>query len=275
MGALSIAGLSKWGFADQNKDGKITSDEIPTYRNIKFQSDQFKAFTNLAQMAGDKTAIDQADLDLIQRDPNALSQVMGNDPEYRGDLIGRASLEEGKREVKSDHRGDVRDGIPPVAYNRLVSFAQMALNFKGARLSVSGVYSPETSRAVAVFQSRMGLTGRDGSFIDRSTFGSLVLASRFSPSVLKESIASIRLWLLKQTPSAFLLDNYQDKHSDYVDLIISTLQYLYPEDVPSWKTEARLAEANVCLERRMGGAWVGPKTLAALIEELDKRIPKK
>lgn len=275
MGALSISDLARWGFVDKNGDGSISSDELPTYKNTKFQSDQQKAFSNLAQMAGYQNMVEQVDLELIQRDSNALSQLMQNDPEYRGDLIDRATLEQGKRESKSASVGEGRDGIPPIAYNRLVSFAQMALKFRGARISVSGIYGTETSKSVAAYQSKMGLTGRDGTFIDRSTFGSLIVTSKYNPSNLKNTLESIKTWLTKQTPSAFLLDNYQKQHPDYVDLIISTLQYLYPEDVPPWKIDNRLAQANACLTKHFGGAWVGPQTLSKIMAELDKHIPKK
>lgn len=272
MKSLTIADLSRWGFVDQNSDGKISINELPSYKNSDLQNNQRTAFLNLANLSGDKNTIEQSDLDVILLNSNKLSEVMLNDPEYRSDLINGAVVEQGKREVFSGYNGD---GIPPIAFQRILSFAQLALRFQGARLSVSGVYSQDMTRAVANFQNKVGLSaGRNGSFIDRSTFAALALHSKYNPATLKATLTSIRTWLLTQTPKAFLLDNHRAQHPDHVDLIIATLQYLYPAEVPAWKTQNRLDDANNCLTKHFGGTWVGPKVLQGIIDELDKRIPK-
>ena len=140
---------------------------------------------------------------------------------------------------------------------------------------MNGIYDANMTQAVARFQSRVGLTGRDGTFIDRSTFASLALASQYNPATIKETLGSIKVWLTKQRPSAFLLDHHQEHYPDQAALIISTLQYLYPEDVPPWKTEGRLDQANACLQKYFGGPWIGPRVLQSLMDALDTRIPKK
>lgn len=282
MGALSISDLARWGFTDTSKDGKVSLDELPAYKDVKFQADQLKAFQNLAKLSGDPNAIEASDLEMLQSNPSALAGVMRNDPEYQGDLIARAVLKQGEKEVKSTG-SDARDGIRPVAYQRLVTFAQLALQHQGARLSASGVYDAKTATAVRDFQQKVGLDAeRDGTFIDRSTFAALEMSQRISPAELKVSLQAVKTWLEKQRPTAFMMDAYERSHPkqvdnirQYVDLIITTLQYLYPQDVPAWKSENRLAEANACLQKHFGTAWVGPKTFQRLLDAVDARMKAK
>ncbi len=280
MGALTIKSLAAWGFIDSNRDGRVSLEELPHYKNRKLEANQKKAFQLLARLAGDANSLEQKDLDRLNTDPYALSQVMNEDPEYRSDLMSRAVLEQGKTQAQG-LGSQRRDGIPPIAFKRLMTFSQLALNHYGLRTPVNGNYDATTAHTVNEFQNHFRLqSGRDGSFIDRSTFGALILSNQYNPANLKESIESIGLWLKKQSPKAFLLDNYEQSHPQqkenikaYADLILSTLQYLYPDEVPPWKTEGRRDEANQCLSSRFKTAWISPDTLNLLAQALATHIP--
>ncbi len=256
-----VSFLAQLGFTDKNKDGKITRDELPNYDNPKLNLDQSTAFENLASVAGDKTAIDGDDIAKIMSDSKALAALMSNDPEYRGDIVSSASLQANKREVKSDNtKRDARDGIPPVAFKRLVYYTQMGLNFlsHSKTLSINGVYDSKTVAKVAEFQRLMALDKdnkgrlmRDGTFIDRSTLGSLILRLQYTPSEI--------VGILNTVKAAGHPENLQKSNPADLDKLLLGLQYLYPNEVGPWRTEGRLDEARSAFQKHFDAYMVGPR----------------
>lgn len=58
MGALTIKSLATWGFIDSNRDGRVSLEELPRYKNRKLEANQKKAFQLLARQGGDANALE-------------------------------------------------------------------------------------------------------------------------------------------------------------------------------------------------------------------------
>ncbi len=273
LSTSQISFLAELGFTDKIKDGFIKIDELPHYTQVKLNQDQSTAFRNLAVLAGDPNVIDGDDMNKLMRDPKALASLIEKDPEYRGDIQSAATLQVNKKEVKPDDaKSDARDGIPPVAYKRLVYYAQAGLNLLAhtRNLPLNGVYRNQTQAKVAEFQKLMGLEmgaynqKRDGSFIDRATLGSLILRLKYTSENMVET--------LNQVHAAGYPDNLQKSNSQDLDKLLLGLQYLYPNEVSPWKTEGRLDEARPVFKKHFDADMVGPKVamkMATLILRMD------
>lgn len=252
--------LGQLGFADTNNDGLATFEE----QNHYIRSAQKGAFEALAGLGGNLAAVDAVDLAAL-RDFKKLALVLKNDPEYKTDIINRGVLTYRKKEVAPDQARN-RDGIPPVPYKRLVTYLQMGLRIYDAK----GEYDKQTKDAVWSFQKKVGLAlERNGTFVDRSTLGALILHLENRPEDLISEIETLR--------NRCTGGRYLDHDPELARVVVRALQYLYPnriEPFASLDQKPALRDmANTVLEEEFGGTLVGPKILARIIEKLRGPTP--
>lgn len=270
--ALSIQGkdinfIKQLGFVDPNKDGLFSKSEQRHYQNSELNRRQEIAFQNLAHLGNNDDVIDRSDLEML-RSRNGLAKIIQEDPVYSQSMVQRyAVLEQGKKEAaRNSHLGEIR----PVEYERILIYAQMALhnNFPDQPHVHFGIYDSNTKTIVAQFQKYAALTqDRDGTFIDRSTLGALILNLEYDFKKAQEDITQFDQSLRIRGTAYYEHLNQEEKAK-----LIRILRFLFPDEVKAFSRGINLHNQVIsCIERMHGGPLMGPHFTEKLQGELNRK----
>lgn len=261
--------LATLGFPDPGRDRILTEDELPVYQDKTLNQNQRDAFRKLAAVGGDAGSIDAADIEALLKDPKILAKLIREDPEYKTDILKRGTLAYKKTEVRSDH-GSGRDGIPPIAYRRLVSYVQLAYAHIFQDIpQMNGVYGDSTQERTLQFQKKSGLLvdGRNGKFIDRSTMGAIALYLDHGPA---EALHDLALLKTRLSPGGQYLERLSGEDRQ---TIIRALQLLYPSELSPSADPGSISvaqSASELMQDKLGGVLIGPKIIGRLMERMER-----
>ena len=286
--------LGLLGFRDADGDGIARWGEQDTYETLRgrnptlhagFMTKQERAFHNLAS-AGDSRfddVVDDTDF-VYQTDPRVLAELMRNDPEYDV-LTSGGALERGRNQVNETFG---HGSILPEAYRRVMIYCQRGLNdllpsHADTPLTPNGVYGPTTARLIQAFQGNAGIVDdRRGGAVGPVTYGAMILYLETNPQAMLEELIRLRGEMVQGTRVPFRIG---DDTFTLSRIIVGTLQYLYPQEIPAWRSLTGTTDSGATvvrptlrqaaegvLEHNFGGVTIGPNVLAQLIAQLQARM---
>jgi hypothetical protein len=250
--------LSRLGINDGDNSGTISEDEIS---GRVFDQSSFKRF---ARISGYTDQIDGEDFIRVRRDPEALAQLIREDPEYQETVVGQGEL------ISSSK--DPRVNIP-----RLCAYAQMAYAwhiYPGTfpESGVVGTHGPKTTETTAQLQNYLNITtpAKDhavGEAIGKNVMGGILLMLDHPPEELKTELGDLSI-----EGTLYFTGMRQSSQ----ELLIAGLRYLHPTEIPMNGHPSRAqGAATDAINKHYGTRVVTQDVLNGIKRDLEQKFPSR